>query len=313
MAESSRRGRTYLHLLDRVASRFTPFCDSRPNGGQTVAECLSRVFVRPGKWNRIVTVAGIWENEYGSRMALEVEGEAVFGIYESTTGATGRYLVAGRQSAADPTMQSGQPVSLAIAWHSVADGPPDAGWHWTSALGGQISLVDDQELLTASHLLVVTCAFEGLCQRGVYCDKLTFRRLAREPVRHLPGPLPMDLVQDPLAGRWRADDGTALDLKVAADRGHGPGFVNGSLILDSRKLEIVGFTDIKATSAETGYQSVAITAFDDVRNVTIALGGWIDEAGGELALQSLTSRATRAADTWLQTDIQPLQFRRADG
>ena len=44
-----------------------------------------------------MTVAGIWVNEYGSRMTLASRGDGIFGLYESTTGSVGKYLVTGWQ------------------------------------------------------------------------------------------------------------------------------------------------------------------------------------------------------------------------
>lgn len=257
-----------------------------------------------------MTVAGTWENEYGSRMTLVVEGGAVAGMYDSTTGATGRYHVTGWQSATEPTPEVGQPVALTIGWHSVSDGPPDAGMHWTSILGGQIIIVDGGELLSVSHLLVATSGFTGLCERGIYNDKLTYRRVTGSS--SLPGGQTPDRAEcgDPLAGAWRGDDGVELDVQVLHDASGRVGFLAGALTLTSRKLDITGFTDINAERDNVGFQSVAIAAVDNGRNVTVALGGWIDDATDTLTLQALTNHATSDDSTWLQTTIRPLQFHR---
>ena len=81
-----------------------------------------------------MTVAGVWENEYGSRMILAVEEKpagsgAIWGVYESTTGSTGRYLVTGRRGGT-ASGGNGQPLALAIAWRSVGGDPADPSWHW---------------------------------------------------------------------------------------------------------------------------------------------------------------------------------------
>ncbi|MCT2398810.1 avidin/streptavidin family protein [Novosphingobium mangrovi (ex Huang et al. 2023)] len=260
-----------------------------------------------------MTVAGTWENEYGSRMTLAVDGAGVFGIYESTTGSTGRYRVVGHQSQESPTPEAGQPVALAIAWHSVAGGPADASWNWVSALGGQISVVDGAEVLSASHLLVATSDFPGLCRQGVFCDKLTYRRVATAPA--FPGHMKCGELQivDVLAGCWQAGDGTVLDIHVRPEPDDRFGVLGGCLTVGGQALEIVGFSDVNAVRDRIGFQSVAITALDRARNATVALGGWIEQASGVLTLQLLTNHATGPADTYLQTAIRPLQFLRSDG
>lgn len=260
-----------------------------------------------------MTVAGTWENEYGSRMTLAVDAAGVFGIYESMTGSTGQYRVLGCQFPEDPTLEAGQPVALAIAWHSVADGPSDASWSWVSALGGQISVVDGEEILSVSHHLVASSDFPGLCRRGVYCDKLTYRRVAAAPAS--PGQVKSGEPQrmDALAGYWRAGDGTVLDIHVRPEFDDRFGTLGGCLTMAGQALDIAGFSDINAVKDRTGFQSVALTALDRENNATVALGGWIEQTSGNLMLQVLTNHATSPADAYLQTAIRPLQFLRSDG
>ena len=246
-------------------------------------------------------------------MALAVDAGDVFGIYESTTGSTGQYRVLGCQFPEEPTLEAGQAVALAIAWHSVADGPSDASWNWVSALGGQISAVDGEEVLSVSHLLVASSDFPGLCRRGVYCDKLTYRRVAAEPA--FPGHVQCGELQriDALAGCWRAGDGTVLDIHLKPEFNNCFGILGGCLTMAGQALEIAGFSDISAVKDRIGFQSVALTALDREHNATVALGGWLEHASGNLVLQVLTSQATSPAESYLQTVIRPLQFLRSDG
>ena len=257
-----------------------------------------------------MTLAGTWQNEYGSRMSLSVENGTVSGTYDSTTGATGRYLVAGWESAADRTGELGCPVALVISWHSIADFAPDPGWHWVSALSGQVHTVGGEELLIVTHLLIASVPFEGLCRRGVYTDKLTFRRLTTSS-EHLPDPLhATDKLNRSVSGWWTAQDGTQLDMQVIAKISSGPALVAGALIQGEEKLDILGFTDIRADAQGIGFQSVAIAAADKTRKNILAAGGWLEAARGTVTLQSLASLATKAENLWVQTNLRPLIFNR---
>lgn len=256
-----------------------------------------------------VTVAGLWENEYGSRMALMADGATLFGIYESTTGSTGRYLVAGRQALHSPASTAGLPVALAIGWHSVADGVFDPGWHWTSALGGQVNIRDGQEVLEVSHLLVATAGLPGICEHGLYLDRLSFRRVSGAfPAlkREDPGSIGID---NRIAGTWSAGD-MILDIAVFPGADGRLGLLRGSMSRGAGRIECTGFTDVKAQSSEHGLQSVAIAANDEAGGTTLALGGWIDPDGEFLRLTSLVNRATSAENSWVQTTVEPLLFRR---
>ncbi len=255
-----------------------------------------------------MTLVGIWENDYGSRMTLAACGTAITGIYESTTGSTGRYLVTGWQIDAAPREQAGQAVALAIGWRSIAEGQPDASWNWVSAMGGQITLMAGEDRLILSHLMVASRDFTGLAGRGIYSDKLVFHRVAGAPQ-------PDDMAEpgipdsaDPLAGPWAAQDGTALAAIVTPDIGARLGHIGGTLTMGGRMLDISGFTDICAAPDGLAAQSVAIVARDAVRGVALALGGWVDRASGSLTLQRLTSRSTPVDCSYAQTDIWPLLF-----
>lgn len=257
-----------------------------------------------------MTVAGAWENDYGSRMTLAAEGMRISGTYDSTTGSTGQYLVAGWHSQFEPTAEAGQPVALAISWHSISDGAADASWHWVSTLGGQISIVNGEERLILSHLLVAACSFSGVCEQGIYIDKLTYRRVSPSAVPSASPSQQPKHFSNALTGSWRANNGIGLEASVSTEENNRFGVVRGTLDWDSRRLEVLGFTDIRAEIDHLGHQSVAVTAIDIVRNNAMSLGGWIDYATGALNLQSLVSRTTAADSIYLQTTTRPLQLSR---
>jgi hypothetical protein len=257
-----------------------------------------------------MTVAGIWGNEYGSRMTLASRGDGIFGIYESTTGSVGKYLVTGWQLDAEPVAGAGQPVALAIEWHSIVAGLPDASWNWVSALGGQISLVGGQEALILSHLLVASSGFDGLCGHGIHTDKLTYHRVGDATPPQMSARQGAPAMQDPLAGEWLAAEGARLDLVVSPDTQGRFGYLSGTMVLDGATLTLAGFTDVNAAQDGLARQSVSIVAKDESRGVTLAFGGWIELVTGVVTVHRLTSRITTAANAYAQTDIWPMEFRR---
>ncbi|MGE6691134.1 avidin/streptavidin family protein [Sphingobium xenophagum] len=255
-----------------------------------------------------MTLVGIWENAYGSRMTLSAEGDAIAGVYESTTGSTGQYLVSGWQLDSEPTAAAGQPVSLAIEWHSVVEGPADASWNWVSALGGQINIVDGEDSLILSHLMIASSDFEGLADSGVYVDKLTYHRVTdTTPPSGSAEPGVAD-ADDPLSGEWTSADGAMLSILVTPDTENRFGYVSGTLAVEGSETPISGFTDVNATADGLQFQSVSIIASDTEKGVTRSLGGWIELATGVLSLQLLTNHVTAASSNYVQTDIRPLTF-----
>lgn len=262
-----------------------------------------------------MTVAGVWENEYGSRMILAVEESpagdgAVWGIYESTTGSTGRYLVTGRQGRA-AAGGNGQPLALAIAWRSVGADPADPSWHWVSAMAGQYHGGDGAAQVTINHLLVASGEFPGLCGPGFYCDKLTYRRTSDTPYagRALAGAV----VPHPLSGVWHGADGVRLHFRVLSEPGGSVGLVDGSLRYQGCETAIAGVADLDGQAEGSGRYALAITACDEARNRTVAMGGWLDGEAGALLLQSLTGHATPLDGAYLQTSLWPLSLVRRDG
>ena len=257
-----------------------------------------------------MSVAGTWENSYGSRMRLLESNGVVTGIYESTTGSTGSYLVSGRQQIAVPTEGAGVPVALAIEWHSIDGGAGDASWNWVSTLGGQLSLVAGSPVLTLTHLMIASSDFAGLCDRGVYVDKLVYNKVADPLIGVVSRAQGETVDKDPVAGRWVDAGGAMLELVVTADIEGRFGYLKGSLMLDESTLEVAGFTDINTEPDGLGYQATSAVAIDSSRGVSVALGGWLELASGTLSLQCLSSRSTSSANSYVQTDMRPMLFSR---
>lgn len=166
---------------------------NRPDGAQIITRPSSRRFepgvrliadkkvVLPGAARQTVTpttsVAGTWRNDYGSVMTLSVSGNRVSGTYQSSTGSTGKYEVTGFQVQSASGADINLPVALAIEWSSTGDDPLDPSWNWCSGLSGQLSVTDQGDVLTLTHLLVATSDFPGLADRANYIDKLVYRRI----------------------------------------------------------------------------------------------------------------------------------------
>lgn len=258
-----------------------------------------------------MSAAGVWVNEYGSRVTLALSGTAISGIYESTTGSTGRYAVFGWQAGSAPSAVAGQPVSLAIAWHSLDDDPSDPSWNWSSGLGGQITLVGGEPVMVLSHLLVASSDFPGLMQKGVYADKLTYRRVADTEGRVADGRDAAPQGKNRLAGSWRAEDGTRLLLDVIPSHDGRFGRVAGTLVGTAGVSEVTGVTDINALADRLDSQSLALTALAEHAPVAITLAGNLQLLDDELELQLLTNRVTSPDSTYVQTEIRALRLARS--
>ena len=255
------------------------------------------------------SVAGTWQNEYGSLMTLSVSGQNISGVYQSSTGSTGVYEVVGYQMSAAATQSLGQPAALAIEWHSIGEDSIDPSWNWSSGLYGQISLVGTEEVLTLSHVLVASSDFPGLANAGTYVDKLTYRRsvAVQHEVQSTAPPVPQSS-KSSLAGTWIASDGTFLKLYVEETREARFGRVHGSLNLASAQSQISGFTDINAEKTGLSRQSVVITSAH--KNNVLTLCGTLQLKDDVLELMMLTGEPTAPTHAYVQTRISALTFKR---
>lgn len=258
-----------------------------------------------------MTLAGKWQNEYGSTMTLVVTGNRVSGIYASSTGSTGEYFVTGWQFPAEPTASAGQPVALTIEWHSIVPGTADPSWHWTSALGGQISVNGGTETLVLSHLMVASDNFPGVATAGTYVDKLTYHRVSAEGGEAQSVALEEGPVEDPLDGQWIAEDGSELSIEVTPAAENRFGVVNGTLSSSHGIDPIVGLTDINAASGGLDLQSVSLSVFRQDGSALLALGGMLDLESEQLNLETLINRSTASDATYLQTELAPMRFARS--
>ncbi len=256
------------------------------------------------------SVAGTWTNDYGSVMNLTVVGNQVSGVYQSSTGSTGKYEVTGYQMGTASTQKLGQPVALAIEWRSISEGTGDPSWNWSSGLCGQISLVGTEEVLTLNHVLVASRDFATVANQGTYIDKLLYRRSGSTQgnKQHIASPQEQT-IKNALVGTWEASDGTRLKLSVKAARQGRLGRVHGQLTTASGHSEVSGFTDINATASDLALQSLAITAAQ--KNSVVSLSGALDIKRDTLNLQVLISTPTAPDHVYVQTQLSSLTFERS--
>jgi saccharopepsin len=256
-----------------------------------------------------MTLVGTWQNEYGSQMVLTQLGtNLVWGNYSSTTGSTGKYMVIGYQQPANPTPQAGQAVALAIEWHSIVAGPGDPSWNWSSGLSGQISIVNGKESLVLAHAMVASSSFPGLAAAGTYIDKLTYFRTAAEAPEVSPRPALDAPMADPLAGTWRGDDGTVLQIEVYPYTDSLFGWAQGKMSWNGITCPIEGVTDINARSSGLSLQSTAVTGLPSLSGPAVSLAGCLNLTTGRLTMTNFASLSTASNATYVQTTVSQIVF-----
>lgn len=259
-----------------------------------------------------MTLAGTWQNDYGSQMILSAfSGNLVYGTYASTTGSTGKYMVIGYQQPADPTSGAGQACSLAIEWHSIVAGPGDPSWNWSSGLSGQNSIEKGKEALVLAHAMVASTPFPDLAAAGTYIDKLTYYRVGDGPPNTEARPDLGAPLADPLQGTWQSSDGNLLlQLNVYPYSGSQFGWVSGTIKTSSGSSPVDGVTDINARAGGLTLQSTAITALTNGGASALALAGTLNLSNGQLVLTNLASQSTAPDAAYVQTTVSQVVLRR---
>lgn len=253
------------------------------------------------------SVSGIWLNEYNSRMTLhQSDAGLVTGIYESSTGSTGKYRVLGHADPACAADGPGQSLALAISWRSIAGGAADPSWHWVSGLGGQSLTLDGTPSMILMHALVATLDFPNFAAVGTYADKLVYKKIADavETAAELPAGASGDL------GEWVCVEHPAVSLRLGAPD-PGSGAVAGVLRMDGASHEVRGFTDVHAAGLRL--RGLALTAWIRAAAggaASVSLAGRLDTHDGILSLLRMTSQGTSPANRYLQTTAEGLTFRR---
>lgn len=263
----------------------------------------------------MMTVAGKWINSFGSVVWLEQDlSGSIFGVYSSTTGSSGAYWVVG---SADPTLVGtnsptddvGQSVVLSIFWRSILGGSGDPSWHYVSSLSGQLVTLNEVPTLFMIHDMVATAPFPGVVPaQGSYLDKLLYTpaNLTPAPRQWPPLFVPPQSPQA-ISGTWvsSSDPGVNITLTVQDEV---TGYVTGTLQIQDASVPTVGFTDVYAGIDGLSLQGLTLSAFfPDNRNVA-GLAGSLDLTSDVLSVSWLQSRGTLPGSTWIQTNLQCIDF-----
>lgn len=251
-----------------------------------------------------MSVAGRWKNSYGSIMELEQGPDGrLQGLYQSSTGATGTYLVAGHAvPAVSPGV--GESLALSIFWRSI-NGKSNASWHWVSGLGGQqVAAPGEPPTLILLHALVATTPYEGM-GIGTYPDKLIY----------VPDPGPSLQSRsgtpvgggDPIDGIWfcREDPSIVLTLAVTWPE---YGDVAGTLQTADGISVLAGFTDTYAAQDGVNLQGLTVSALLGGSGQTLALAGSLDRAADVITVTGFANHGTASNSTYAQTLLSALTF-----
>lgn len=260
-----------------------------------------------------MTIDGIWVNEYGSSAELWSVGSRVHGIYRSHTGATGTYLVIGFADDVAPTTTGGAKVCLAIAWYPLDGGEVHPSWHWCSAMSGQVSLAGDVPKMSVQHCLVASTGAEGMCEQGIYVDKLTFERVSdvvSPPATSLVGPGDDRIPRFVRTETWTADHGVTMKLSFESREDILFENVRGTIEAPGSSLTVFGVSAVNPEAGELASRSIALTAHDCSLEVMFVWAGFFHPSAERATLQQLLGRRTSAATTYLQTRLDSRTFER---
>lgn len=260
-----------------------------------------------------MSVGGVWSNSYGSVMDLtQMVGGMVTGTYQSSTGSTGKYYVAGMSGLTEPTPALGQSVALSIYWRSYTGGQGDPSWHWVSGLSGQLDIGGPVPTLYLMHAMVATDDFPGLADVGTYIDKLIYT-----PKKDAPAEAAVELAvegkavaADPIGGLWVSREDPSLRLNVTVNNPQA-GYVVGTLFTATRQFVVLGFTDVDAQPAGIARQGLSVSVGINTTGACQSMAGSLDFSTGILTLTLFTSRGTAPDAIYTQTKTSQLTFIRS--
>ena len=96
-----------------------------------------------------MNLSGVWYNELGSTMTLQINGSQLAGTYQTAVGnATGLYQLTGSFDPMPTPGPSGISLGWVVAWNN-----PSGNSHSVTAWCGQCQVIGGRETLTAMWLL----------------------------------------------------------------------------------------------------------------------------------------------------------------
>lgn len=119
---------------------------------------------------------GEWVNSYNSLLTITQQNDdgTLLGIYSSTTGSTGKYIVAGYYF--KNPVNKNIAMTLLISWNSLDGSTKDPSQYWTSSMSG-VFFYDKKEMQILNNIAAASSfGAVQIDQPGVYPETLTFRR-----------------------------------------------------------------------------------------------------------------------------------------
>ncbi|AEF55186.1 avidin/streptavidin family protein [Marinomonas posidonica] len=246
---------------------------------------------------------GVWKNEYGSSMTLEVsDAGQIVGEYQSTTGASGTYLLVGHCRPHNPDQQLGQPLVLSIFWRPIDSSAEDDGVHWVSTYCGQLNSNGE---MTVINTLLTTTSYQAF-EPGDYIDNLVFKKSASTPalVNLTPWQEKSEQNGNPINGVWSSDD-MAIQLALAVQNTT-YGVLAGELSYQGEKIQVIGFTDTYANN--NILQSLSLSGYMLTTLQPISLVGRMNLTEDRLLLSRWLANGTDADNAYFQANSMNWQL-----
>ncbi|OEF05493.1 avidin/streptavidin family protein [Vibrio genomosp. F10] len=253
-------------------------------------------------------LSGVWENAFGSKMSISVQGNTLSGIYTSHTGSSGAYQLVGRCSTKSPSVKHGQSVAIAIYWKNTEQGVRDNSWHWAGSMSGQLQ-VDGKMTLTNS--IVVSVPFESY-QKGNYVDELVFTKTNHSLAADISCTPESDLSKDleppvyPIAGKWLSVSDEAVlgisDIKAIS------GETVATLATPNKTIQLSGFVDVDADEHQA--QSIALVGCCSTTDESFSASGMLNVGSEYLTLYTWVAELTTPQDCFMQTRMISMTFKK---
>jgi saccharopepsin len=256
-----------------------------------------------------MSVTGKWVNSFGSLAYLtQQSGGAVVGVYSSTTGSSGIYWVLGFTDP-NPSSSAGQSLALSIFWRSVQGGKGDPSWHYVSGFSGQLITLNNVPTLSLMHDMVATTPFPGVVPvTGNFMDKLLYTPYTGG--NQAPAQWPPKFSSPPgnvVDGNWICVQDPSIQLSLTVQD---PtfGYLIGTLQTANGSVPLAGFTDTYAGVDGLQLQGLTVSALLPDGHSVVSLAGSLDLQQGVLTMAWFQGVGTSAKMTWIETNLQGLNF-----
>jgi hypothetical protein len=261
-----------------------------------------------------------WINEYHSLIQLKQDPITgmLSGKYSSTTGGTGTYDVVGWASLDNPTEQAGKPMAITVLWRSNDGGKSDPS-HEVSGMAGQVITMDNNLKLSLVHIFVETDPVSSKIEAGFYPDKLIF--LPKDEARKISSPPENNDINTTIrgiaiAGKWKSSNANiAIDSIQLMQPDKFSCNINGIIqYKDGSQFEIIGFTDIYATSSNLSKQAIGFSSYIDVlgKRTCISMAGYFDANSNKIRITSMHSIATANDANYTQVNMELFELERLE-